>query len=144
MVRSLSNNVLYIGSDDLALDLFESQYIVPDGVSYNSYLIKDNKTAILDPSDARKGDEWKASLIEALDGREPDYLVVHHMEPDHSALIAWTLERFPGIKLAASAQALRMLPQFFPQAMEQHRHIIFTHFEFHCNLRHTFKVPVPA
>ncbi|MBO6169498.1 MAG: MBL fold metallo-hydrolase [Bacteroidales bacterium] len=114
MVRSLSNNVLYIGSDDLALDLFESQYIVPDGVSYNSYLIKDDKTAILDTSDARKGDEWKASLIEALDGRKPDYLVVHHMEPDHSALIAWTLERFPGIKLAASAQALRMLPQFFP------------------------------
>ncbi len=114
MIRKLSDNVFYIGSDDLTLDLFESQYVVPDGVSYNSYLIKDDKTAILDTSDARKGDEWKESLIEALDGCNPDYLVVHHMEPDHSALIAWTLEHFPGVKLAASAQALRMLPQFFP------------------------------
>ena len=114
MIRKLSDNVFYIGSDDLALDLFESQYVVPDGVSYNSYLIKDDKTAILDTSDARKGDEWKESLIEALDGCNPDYLVVHHMEPDHSARIAWTLEHFPGVKLAASAQALRMLPQFFP------------------------------
>ena len=113
MVRELKNNVWYIGSDDLDIDLFESQYVVPEGVSYNSYLIIDEKVAVLDTSDARKGEEWKSSLSEALGGRTPDYLVVHHMEPDHSALIAWFLEAYPGASLVASAQAIRMLPQFF-------------------------------
>ena len=113
MVRQLSEKVFYIGSDDLDIDLFESQYIVPEGVSYNSYLIRDSKIAVLDTSDARKGEEWLASLNEALAGREPDYLVVHHMEPDHSALIAKALHLYPSVKLVASAQALRMLPQFF-------------------------------
>lgn len=113
MIRKLSDKVLYIGSDDLDIDLFESQYIVPEGVSYNSYLILDGKVAVMDTSDARKGDEWKESLAGALGGRTPDYLVVHHMEPDHSALIAWFLEAYPGATLVASAQALRMLPQFF-------------------------------
>ena len=113
MTRKLNSQVLYIGSDDTTLDLFESQYIVPEGVSYNSYLISDSKTAILDTSDIRKADEWKQSLAEALAGREPDYLVVHHMEPDHSALIKWVLDTFAGVKLVASAQAIRMLPQFF-------------------------------
>ena len=113
MVRQLSEKVFYIGSDDLDIDLFESQYIVPEGVSYNSYLIRDSKIAVLDTSDSRKGEEWLASLNEALAGREPDYLVVHHMEPDHSALIAKALHLYPSVKLVASAQALRMLPQFF-------------------------------
>ena len=113
MVRQLSEKVFYIGSDDLDIDLFESQYIVLEGVSYNSYLIRDSKIAVLDTSDARKGEEWLASLNEALAGREPDYLVVHHMEPDHSALIAKALHLYPSVMLVASAQALRMLPQFF-------------------------------
>ena len=113
MVRQLSEKVFYIGSDDLDIDLFESQYIVPEGVSYNSYLIRDSKIAVLDTSDSRKGEEWLASLNEALAGREPDYLVVHHMEPDHSALIAKALHLYPSVMLVASAQALRMLPQFF-------------------------------
>ena len=113
MTRKLSDSVIYIGSDDLDIDLFESQYIVPDGVSYNSYLILDEKVAIMDTSDARKGDEWKESLAQALAGRTPDYLVVHHLEPDHSALVDWTLRNYPGITLVASAQAIRMLPQFF-------------------------------
>ena len=114
MTRKLSDNVIYIGSDDLDIDLFESQYIVPEGVSYNSYLILDEKVAIMDTSDGRKADEWKESLGEALAGRTPDYLVVHHMEPDHSALVDWTLRQYPGVQLVASAQAIRMLPQFFP------------------------------
>ena len=114
MVKQLNDRVFYIGSDDLDLDLFESQYIVPEGISYNSYIIKDGKTAVLDTSDVRKAEEWKSSLLQALDGKEPDYLVVHHMEPDHSALVSWALERFQGLKLVASAQALKMLPQFFP------------------------------
>ena len=113
MTRKLSDSVIYIGSDDLDIDLFESQYIVPEGVSYNSYLIIDEKVAIMDTSDARKGDEWKESLAQALAGRTPDYLVVHHLEPDHSALVDWTLRNYPGITLVASAQAIRMLPQFF-------------------------------
>lgn len=113
MIRKLNDKVIYIGSDDLEIDLFESQYVVPEGVSYNSYLILDEKTAILDTSDARKGDEWKESLEGALAGRTPDYIIVHHMEPDHSALIAWALAQYPEMTLVASAQALRMLPQFF-------------------------------
>lgn len=113
MIRKLNDKVFYIGSDDLEIDLFESQYVVPEGVSYNSYLILDEKTAILDTSDARKGDEWKESLEEALAGRTPDYIIVHHMESDHSALIAWALAQYPEMTLVASAQALRMLPQFF-------------------------------
>jgi flavorubredoxin len=113
MIKNLSDKVRYIGVDDLDLDLFESQYIVPEGMAYNSYVILDDKVAILDTADARKADEWKANLREALAGRQPDYLVVHHMEPDHSALIAWALEAYPSITLVASAKAIQMLSQFF-------------------------------
>ena len=113
MIRNLNDKVRYIGCDDLDLDLFESQYIVPEGMAYNSYLILDDKVAIMDTADARKGDEWKANLKEALFGRTPDYLVVHHMEPDHSALIAWVLAEYPSLTLVASAKAIQMLGQFF-------------------------------
>lgn len=113
MIKNLSDKIRYIGVDDLDLDLFESQYIVPEGMAYNSYVILDDKVAILDTADARKADEWKANLKEALAGRQPDYLVVHHMEPDHSALIAWALEAYPSITLVASAKAIQMLSQFF-------------------------------
>ena len=113
MIKNLSDKVRYIGVDDLDLDLFESQYIVPEGMAYNSYVILDDKVAILDTADARKADEWKANLKEALSGRQPDYLVVHHMEPDHSALIAWALETYPGVTLVASVKAIQMLEQFF-------------------------------
>ncbi len=113
MIRNLNDKVRYIGCDDLDLDLFESQYIVPEGMAYNSYLILDDKVAIMDTADARKGDEWKANLKEALSGRTPDYLVVHHMEPDHSALIAWVLAEYPSLTLIASAKAIQMLGQFF-------------------------------
>ena len=113
MVKSLNESVKYIGVDDLDLDLFESQYVVPEGMAYNSYLILDEKVAILDTVDARKGEAWKVRLAEALDGRKPDYLVVHHLEPDHSALIAWALGAYPGMTLVAGAKALQMLPQFF-------------------------------
>ena len=113
MIKNLNDKVKYIGVDDLDLDLFESQYIVPEGMAYNSYVILDEKVAILDTADARKADEWKANLKEALDGRLPDYLVVHHMEPDHSALIAWALAQFPVLTLVASAKAIQMLEQFF-------------------------------
>ena len=113
MIRNLSDKVKYIGVDDLDLDLFESQYIVPEGMAYNSYVILDDKVAVLDTADARKADEWKQNLLEALAGRQPDYLVVHHMEPDHSALIAWALAQFSALTLVASAKAIQMLEQFF-------------------------------
>ena len=114
MTKTISQGITYIGTDDLDLDLFESQYDVPEGMSYNSYLVSGGKTAILDTSDIRRGEEWKENLAEALAGRTPDYLVVHHMEPDHSALAAWALAEYPGLKLAASAKALQLMGQFFP------------------------------
>ena len=80
----ITNDIVYIGVDDTDLDLFESQYIIPNGISYNSYLIKDEKIAIMDTADNRKMDEWLTNLRTALDGRTPDYLVVQHMEPDHA------------------------------------------------------------
>ncbi len=109
----ISDTIKYIGVDDLDIDLFESQYVVPEGMSYNSYLIDDEKIAVLDTADARKGEEWKANLKAALGDRQPDYLVAHHMEPDHSALIAWMLETYPGVQLVCSAQAVKMLANFF-------------------------------
>ena len=105
--------IKYIGVDDLNLDLFESQYVVPEGMSYNSYLIEDEKIVVLDTVDARKADAWKQNLQKALDGRAPSYLIAHHMEPDHAALIAWVLETYPGTQLVCSALAAKMLPNFF-------------------------------
>ena len=87
MIKSISPEIQYIGVDDVDLDLFESQYVVPEGMAYNSYVILDEKVAVMDTVDARKGAEWLANLEEALAGRKPDYLVVHHMEPDHSGSI---------------------------------------------------------
>ena len=109
----MSDTIKYIGVDDLDIDLFESQYVVPEGMSYNSYLIDDEKIAVLDTADRRKAEEWKANLKAALGDRQPDYLVAHHMEPDHSALIAWMLETYPGLQLVCSAQAAKMLTNFF-------------------------------
>ena len=109
----ISDTIKYVGVDDLDIDLFESQYVVPEGMSYNSYLIDDEKIAVMDTADRRKGEEWKANLKAALGDRQPDYLVAHHMEPDHSALIAWMLETYPGLQLVCSAQAAKMLSNFF-------------------------------
>ena len=112
-MKRITDSIFYIGADDLTLDLFESQYILEEGMAYNSYLIKDDKTAIMDTVDARCAEEWKAFLQEALGGTAPSYLVVHHMEPDHSALIAWAMEKWPRMQLVASAKAIQMLSQFF-------------------------------
>ena len=112
-MNTISDSIKYIGVDDLDIDLFESQYVVPEGMSYNSYLIDDEKIAVMDTADRRKGEEWKANLKSVLGDRQPDYLVVHHMEPDHSALIAWMKETYPGVQLVCSAQAVKMLSNFF-------------------------------
>lgn len=113
-MKEIARNIFYIGTDDLTLDLFESQYVVPEGMAYNSYLIKDDKIAILDTADARMEETWFQHLEEALEGRQPDYLVVHHMEPDHSALIGLLAEKYPAIRIVASAMALKFLGQFQP------------------------------
>ncbi len=110
---TISENIIYIGVDDKTIDLFESQYIVPNGVSYNSYLIKDDKITIMDTVDARATDEWFANLDKALDGRTPDYLVVLHMEPDHAANIAKAAEKYPQMQIVANAKTFPMMKQFF-------------------------------
>ena len=109
----ISSAIKYVGVDDLDIDLFESQYVVPQGMAYNSYIILDEKVAIMDTADARKGAEWWCNVKEALAGRIPDYLVVQHLEPDHAALIAEVMEEYPAVKVVATAAAVKMLPQFF-------------------------------
>ena len=113
MIKNVTNSVVYIGVDDTDIDLFESQYVVPNGVSYNSYLILDEKVAIMDTVDLRKCDEWLENLHVALNGRTPDYLVVQHLEPDHAGSIAKALERYPNMQVVASDKAVKMMPQFF-------------------------------
>lgn len=113
MEMNISPDIRYIGVDDLDIDLFENQYIVPEGMSYNSWLITDSQVAILDTADARLAEEWKHNLSLALGTRQPDFLVVHHMEPDHASLVAWAMEQYPAMQIVCSTQAAKMLPQFF-------------------------------
>ena len=109
----ITSTIRYAGVDDLDIDLFESQYVVPEGMAYNSYIILDEKVAIMDTVDARKGAEWWANVETVLAGRTPDYLVVQHLEPDHAALIHEVLGRYPQVKVVATAKAVQMMPQFF-------------------------------
>lgn len=109
----ISEAVKYIGVDDHDIDLFESQYIVPNGVSYNSYIIIDNKIAVMDTVDKRKTQEWLTNLEEALGERTPDYLVVSHLEPDHASNIQTFLEKYPTAQIVGNAKTFGMLPQFF-------------------------------
>ena len=113
MIKNITEKIKYIGVDDTDIDLFESQYVVPHGVSYNSYLIMDEKVAIMDTVDYRKHEEWLNNLETALEGRTPDYLVVQHLEPDHAGSIAKVLERYPTLQIIASDKAVKMLPQFY-------------------------------
>lgn len=109
----VSDSVKYIGVDDTDIDLFESQYPVPDGVSYNSYVILDDKIAVMDTVDERKTDEWFSNLTEVLEDRQPDYLVISHLELDHSSNIERLAVRYPDMKLVGNAKTFQMLPQFF-------------------------------
>lgn len=115
----ITDEIKYIGVDDENIDLFESQYIVPDGVSYNSYLIMDDKTAIMDTVDARKTAEWEKKLLETLDGRKPDYLVVSHMEPDHAGSLARALELFPDVTVVGNAKTFVFMTQFIGETVEK-------------------------
>ena len=115
MKPTITPDILYIGQDDADLRLFESQYDVPEGMCYNSYLIQDEKIAIMDTSDRRTMAQWMTDLKEALAGRQPDYLIVHHVEPDHASGIAEVANAFPGIQIICSAKAKTMIPLFFPE-----------------------------
>lgn len=109
----LTVDIAYIGVDDKTIDLFEGQYVVPNGMSYNSYLIKDDKVAVMDTVDVRATDNWLNNLERELNGKTPDYVVVLHMEPDHAGSLAVFLKKYPTAKVVATAKALNMIPQFF-------------------------------
>ena len=109
----ITESIKYIGVDDNDLDLFESQYIVPNGMAYNSYIILDEKIAVMDTVDKRKKNDWWCALEKELAGKKPDYLVVQHMEPDHAGVIAEFVEKYPESKIVATDKAIRMLPLFF-------------------------------
>lgn len=115
---TISDAIRYVGVDDKDIDLFESQYIVPNGVSYNSYLIMDEKVALMDSVDGRKTDEWLSNIETELDGRLPDYLIVSHLEPDHSGSIADAMAKYPQMKLVSNAKVFAMLPQFMELDLE--------------------------
>ncbi len=110
---NIRNDIKYVGVNDRNIDLFEGQYIVPEGMSYNSYVIIDEKIAVMDSVDAAFGDEWLGNIKNALDGKAPDYLVVQHMEPDHSANITTFVEAYPEAKIVSSAKAFSMMKNFF-------------------------------
>ena len=110
---NISDAIKYIGVDDKDIDLFESQYIVPNGISYNSYVILDEKICVLDTVDKRKTDEWFANLENVFDGKAPDYLVINHLEPDHASNIKALADKYPDMKLVGNAKTFNMLPQFF-------------------------------
>ena len=110
---NISDKIKYIGVDNTTLDLFESQYAVPDGVSYNSYVILDDKTAIMDTVDKRGMKDWENNLLNALDGRNADYVIIQHMEPDHAGSLARLIELFPEITVVGNAKTFVMINQFF-------------------------------
>lgn len=111
--KKLTERVYYVGADDKTLDLFEGQYVIPEGISYNSYVIMDDKIAVMDTVDKRATDEWFQNLEEVLNGKEPDYLVILHMEPDHAANIEHFLNRYKKAKVVSNPKTFNMIPQFF-------------------------------
>ena len=114
----VTDSIRYIGADDKNIDLFESQYKVPNGVSYNSYVILDEKVAVMDTVDGRATDMWLENLEKALNGRTPDYLVVHHMEPDHAANIQVLAEKYPDMQIVGNAKTFTMIRRFFTFDLE--------------------------
>lgn len=115
----ISDDILYIGVDDGDLDLFESQYEVPNGVSYNSYLIIDDKIAVMDTADTKVSEKWLSNLEKALGGRKPDYLVISHLEPDHAGNIRAAAEKYPEMKLVLNSKSAAMIVQFFEIDIEK-------------------------
>ena len=121
---TITNDIRYIGVNDHQVDLFEGQYKVPNGMAYNSYVILDEKIAVLDTVDARFTHEWLDNLDAVLNGRRPDYLIVQHMEPDHSANIANFMKTYPDALIVATAKAFAMMKQFFATDFEDRRIVV--------------------
>jgi len=121
---TITDSIKYIGADDKDIDLFESQYIVPNGISYNSYLIKDEKNVVMDTIDSRKTTEWLANLERELSGQTPDYLVISHLEPDHAYNIGLLAEKYPDMKLVGNAKTFDMLPQFFDFELDNRKIVV--------------------
>lgn len=113
MLKNVTDTVFYVGVDDKDIDLFENQYIVPNGIAYNSYVIMDEKIAIMDMVDAKCADQWFSNVAEVLGDRQPDYLIISHLEPDHSANLGDVLAKYPDIKIVSNAKLFAMLPNFF-------------------------------
>lgn len=134
----VTKDIRYVGVNDTGIDLFESQYIVPNGVSYNSYLIMDEKTALMDTVDARKTDEWLLRVKEELAGSAPDYLVISHLEPDHAGSIAAIVSAYPEMKLVGNAKTFSMLPQFFNLDIEDKK-VMVSEGETLCLGQHTLQ-----
>lgn len=134
----ITRDIRYVGVNDREIDLFESQYIVPNGVSYNSYLIMDDKIALMDTVDARKTEEWLQRVKEELAGSVPDYLVISHLEPDHAGSIAAAVAAYPEMKLVGNAKTFSMLPQFFDLDIEEKK-VMVAEGEALCLGRHTLQ-----
>ena len=113
-METITKAIAYVGVDDKNIDLFESQYHVPNGMAYNSYIIFDEKIAVMDTVDPRGAVQWLENVTEALAGKAPDYLVIHHMEPDHAGSIQLLAERYPDMKLVGNKKTFTLLGQFFP------------------------------
>ena len=124
MEKKITDGIFYIGADDRDLDLFESQYVVPNGVSYNSYVIMDEKIVIMDTADARVTEQWFHNLREVLGDRKPDYLVVSHMEPDHAANIQRAAEAYPEMQIVGNAKTFPMMAQFFNLDLEGRKLVV--------------------
>lgn len=124
MIAKLSDSIQMITEEDDDLDLFECRYPIPDGVTYNSYVISDEKIAVLDTMDARRSQAWEQDISAILDGSEPDYLVVHHMEPDHAACIGEFSSKHPKMKIVGNERTFKMIEQFFGKGFEDRRLIV--------------------
>lgn len=124
MQVKLTEKIKYIGVDDTELDLFESQYEIPEGISYNSYVILDEKVAVMDTVDKRKMQEWESLLLAELGGRKVDYLVLHHVEPDHAGCVQRLMELFPDMLLVGNQKTFLFLPQFFEEDMENRKLVV--------------------
>ena len=114
--RTVTDDIAYIGCEDFDIQQFEGQYYLPEGMCYNSYVVLDDKIAVMDTTDARCGEQWLTKLNTALNGRTPDYIVVQHVEPDHSSLVATFMAKYPNAKIICSAAAAKMLALYFPDA----------------------------
>lgn len=121
---TISDSILYVGVADTDIDLFESQYPVPQGVTYNSYVVADKKVAVMDTVDARKTEEWLQNLEQVLNGRTPDYLVISHLEPDHSGSIEAIVKKYPEMKLVGNAKIFAMLPQFITMDVTERQVVV--------------------